>query len=373
MSFQKQEPENGYNGGETIWFDLSDPRAKNMLTWRLGVNSAARTIVPAGTTPTDAQMQRIVWAGAHYYGQDQVDYNNPTDVHGHWSIEVPTTEPGLPLRTRFEVLFADPADKKIGLEKTIIRTTLADFVVRADPAKGGVLRLTGLKQKPKVIEFSEDDAGYSEATRRWQIRLVADSETANGDLRIRRYDDAGAPTTHLHLDRLTGNSTFDFQGQHGAPVAARWDGAAGYHGFLVKPDNNLGPGNLGAYASILNDVADKLILSNVVSAGVADTTPRFVIRADGSIKWGTGSAGRDITLARVAAGRLSTDEFQASRNLRLGTGTSLGGGVGVMAIQDVITAPTTNPGSGVIFYSQGGVLKVCTPAGVFTVNTTAAA
>ena len=115
-SYQKQEnPGNNNKGGETIWLDLVDPRAKSMITWRLPVNALTREILPLGTEPTDAQMRSIVWAGAHYYAQDQVNDEAPIDVHGHWSVEVP--DAALALRTRFEILYVDPADNKIGMDK----------------------------------------------------------------------------------------------------------------------------------------------------------------------------------------------------------------------------------------------------------------
>jgi hypothetical protein len=46
-----------------------------------------------------------------------------------------------------------------------------------------------------------------------------------------------------------------------------------------------------------------------------------------------------------------------------GTTTNDGGGVGVVGIMDATTIPSTNPTSGVVLYSDGGVLKVRQPDG----------
>ncbi|MBF0383060.1 MAG: hypothetical protein HQL69_18725 [Magnetococcales bacterium] len=60
----------------------------------------------------------------------------------------------------------------------------------------------------------------------------------------------------------------------------------------------------------------------------------------------------------------------ANDNVGLST-TDYGGGVGVLALADATTAPTSNPTGGGILYFDAGVLKIRTPSGLFTVDVTA--
>lgn len=76
-----------------------------------------------------------------------------------------------------------------------------------------------------------------------------------------------------------------------------------------------------------------------------------------------------MSLYQVQAGRLATDDFQAA-NVRVGAGTSLGGGAGVLALINAATVPTSNPAGGVV-YVEAGALKYRGSAG--TVTTLAAA
>ncbi|WP_405844640.1 hypothetical protein [Streptomyces sp. NBC_01518] len=102
-----------------------------------------------------------------------------------------------------------------------------------------------------------------------------------------------------------------------------------------------------------------------------DTTNRFAVDATGKVTWGSGSATRDVELYRSSANILATDHwFRATQGLRINT-TSVGGGVGVLAMADATTAPTSNPTGGGVLYSEAGALKWRGSSG--TVTTIAAA
>lgn len=307
VSYQKQETENNNNGGEGVWLDLADPRAKNMLTWRLAMDKVARTvrtIGPSPTAPPESDMQRIVWAGAHYYAQDQVDYAHPTDVHGHWSIEVPDST--LALRTRLEVRFVGP-DGKVGLDKTIIQTATADLVV--DTSNGQVLRLRSGPGAPRLMEVANDEWGVHP---RWRLGApVNQPETGGGagsNFAIGCFSDTDSFIGWaLAIKRsngqvyLGGSSTIPGQtdgSMEGLTVNRNHAGTA------VAVNTNLtGATGATAYAHTALDAASRALDSRVGN----DASARFVAFADGKHEWGPGTA-RDVNLYRGGVDLLKTDD-----------------------------------------------------------------
>lgn len=87
-----------------------------------------------------------------------------------------------------------------------------------------------------------------------------------------------------------------------------------------------------------------------------DAVNRFAVDPAGSMSWGSGSAARDVTLFRAAAGVLETaGTLHAGTNFRLNT-TSLGGGSGVLAMANASVVPASNPTGGGVLYASGGHL-----------------
>jgi major tropism determinant Mtd-like protein len=302
VSFQKQEPENAQNGGEGFWMDLADPRAKNMITWRLAMDKVARTVRTVGPVPVvppESDMQRIVWAGAHYYAQDQVSYAVPTDVHGHWSVEVPDST--LALRTRFEIRFVGE-DGKIGLDKTLIQTASADFVV--DASNGQVCRLRSGAGAEKAFEWANDEWGH---LKRWRVRTTGAESTGNAgsDWAVARYPDAAdgaAIDEPLSITRSSGRVNIGgAAGSAGGATVRRNSG-----GQALTVDTNYA-GAAGATGVGLTpyDAASR-VLSSAVQA---EATARYVAYADGKQEWGPGgSTGRDVNLYREKTDVLKTDD-----------------------------------------------------------------
>jgi hypothetical protein len=106
------------------------------------------------------------------------------------------------------------------------------------------------------------------------------------------------------------------------------------------------------------------------SAGITvnvtgDSQKRFTIYGDGDLKWGSGSASPDTELVRQTAGELRTsDNFTVMKNVSVGGAPSVGAGVGVLGLKNATTAPTGNPSSGVIVYSNSDSrLVVRNPSG----------
>jgi hypothetical protein len=309
VSYQKQETENGRNGGEGVWLDLADPRAKNMLTWRLAMDKAARTIRPVAATPVapaESDMQRIVWAGAHYFAQDQADYANPTDVHGHWSVEVPDS--GLDLRTRFEIRYVGP-DGKIGLDRTLVQTENADLTV--DTSLGCRLRLRSGPGSDRLMEVANDEWGTQP---RWRWGAPGDQAETGGsagsNFAIQGFSDANVKTsTPLAIKRsngqvyVGGSSVIpgDTDGSsEGLQVNRNHSGTA----FAVN-SNLTGGGGVIGYAHQALDAASRTVDARVG----ADVTARFVAFADGKHEWGPGgSTARDTNLYRAQADVLKTDD-----------------------------------------------------------------
>lgn len=301
-SYQKQEPENDQNGGEGLWLDLSDPRAKNMITWRLAMDKVARTVRAVGPTPVipnEADMQRIVWAGAHYYAQDQTSYAAPTDVHGHWSVEVPDTT--LALRTRFEIRFVG-TDGKIGVDKTLIQTASSDLVV--DASNGQVFRLRSGAGAEKAIEWANDEWG---TLRRWRVRTTGAESTGNAgsDFGIARYaDTANSAVTDepFAITRSSGRVVVGGSGGTSGGMDVRRNSAG--QALLVNTNYSGAAGATGVGFTPY-DAVTRLLSSSVQ----AEATARFVALADGKHEWGPGgSTARDVTLYREKTDVLKTDD-----------------------------------------------------------------
>lgn len=89
--------------------------------------------------------------------------------------------------------------------------------------------------------------------------------------------------------------------------------------------------------------------SNALAAGVTgDAYDRVRLQVNGTLNIGPGTATRDTTVGRAAAGLLYTP-----KNLLVGGSTALGdNGVGELQLADVAAVPTTNPTGGSVVYSQ---------------------
>lgn len=364
ISYQKQETENSFNGGEAIWFDTA-PLAKSMLTWRLPMPTTDRwtnrTVLPIQSEAySDAEWERIVWVGAHWFAQDQVDDENPTDIHGHWSVEVPDEE-GF-LRTRFSVYFTDRTDKtKVGCDQALISTSLSDFMVG-----DGRFILTGDHNNEKTVEFSRLDDALT--GRRWTLGTDGQAEGTPGDntgasFRLRRFSDTGvALGTVLFVRRVNGEITIGSEAYTGASDPAQLfvnHGGGAQNGVLVQPSSALTTG--AAFKSRLTTSSEPSYQSRVAS----ETHARFAIRADGRVTWGDGTNATDTILERVAANRLETPgEFNVGRSLRIG-GATAGGSIGAICIANANTIPNADI-SGGILYVEGGALKYRGSAGTIT-------
>lgn len=347
VSYQKQELENGRQGGEGVWLDLADPRAKNMLTWRLAMDKVTRTVRPVGPIPVpppEADMQRIVWAGAHYFAQDQVDYANPTDVHGHWSVEVPDTN--LDLRTRFEIRYVGQ-DGKIGLDRTLIQTENADLTV--DTSLGCRLRLRSGPGSDRLMEVANDEWGLHP---RWRWGAPGNqAETgasAGSNFGIGNYNDAdsliGWP---LVIKRSNGQVFFGGTAtipgqvdgaQEGVQVNRNHAGTA----FAVNSNLTGGAGVVG-YAFTALDVASRA-LSTLVGA---DVTARHVTFADGKHEWGPGgSSSRDVNLYRDRADVLKTDDaLKVGAYATTGRPSASAVGAGAHIFDSTLNRPIWSTGS----------------------------
>lgn len=242
--------------GENIRRFLMRGNAKSMDTWYFPSGGYDANLEPVGA------FRPVVWTGAHWQANDGLSN------HKHWSVETPDSTGAI--QTRFEVRWGDPTrnDAIAGLNKTIIATNLADFVVRC--TNGQVLRLSSTLASgaEKAIEFSHDYEGATQY-RRWRLRATGESETGSN---------AG---TNFQLARYGDDGTFI--------------------------DN-----------------------------------PIVVSRSTGNISLGPGLVAR-----RASA---------SASSLSLNT-TSLGGGIGVIAIGNAGTVPASNPTGGGVLYAEGGALK----------------
>ena len=120
-------------------------------------------------------------------------------------------------------------------------------------------------------------------------------------------------------------------------------------GFSVKSSMNAQPSSSTA-----------VVMSSNVNA--SDPFDRWRLDASGMLTIGTGSAARDVTLQRIAAG-----VWSIRATAQIGSGTDLGDGmVGGLKLADVTTVPASNPVGGLAIWSQSATsspLKVKDTAG----------
>lgn len=182
--------------GETIRHFAMRKDSKQMEAWYFPSGGYDANREPVGA------FKPVVWAGAHW------EANNHLSNHKHWSVETPSSTGSI--ETRFEVRWGNPnVDNAIaGLDKTMIATNLADFVVRC--TNGQEMRLTSPDGQEKKLVFSRDAEGDPQY-RRWAIRSTSESETgsnAGSNFQIARYDDAGVfQDNPITVSRSTGNVT----------------------------------------------------------------------------------------------------------------------------------------------------------------------
>lgn len=298
------------NIGEITRIGMKKSDAKAMITWQFP-NSYDGSGDPVGT------LYSKVWMGAHW------DSTGHTGPHGHWSMETPDATDLL--RTRFSIDFADtssgysnnPGD---GLDKTLIATNQADFLVRTSYTTYGVgdgtgraasaFRLKGDAGLNMDVEFGRAD---DNSNRRWVIRNSSDAESgsnAGALLQIIGYSDSGALLgTAFQIARDTGAVTV------GVTSSYRGGLTVNKTTSTAMTVSHTGTGG----TSYLATTADTT--SRVVSASVSgDANQRVVIYSDGKHEWGAGSSTRDTNLYRNAADQLKTDDsFVVGARLTVGS------------------------------------------------------
>lgn len=185
-----------YNGfGEVTRIYSKRKDSKQMIAWYMpksGWNGDRSANEATGYQP-------VTWIGSHF------EANDHGSNHVHWEIEVPDSTGAL--QGRLEIPFANATTGAIGLDKTFIKTNLADFVVRC--SNGQVLRLTAAAGSAMDMQFNHDSEGATSA-RRWVVRANATAESGGDvgtDFQILRYNDSGniLGASPLFIERKTGN------------------------------------------------------------------------------------------------------------------------------------------------------------------------
>lgn len=301
-----------YSFGENIRRYLMRKDAKSMDTWYFpdGGYDAGRN--PIGT------MKPVVWTGAHW------ESNNHNGNHKHWSVETPDSTGAI--QTRFEVRWGDlGVDNAIaGLDKTLIMTNLADFVVRT--TNNQQLRLSSNTSYDKDIMFSGDHEG-SDAYRRWRLRVTSGTE----DFQIGRFNNSGVLQDNpLTIARSTGKVTVT-----GAGLDVTRAGGT----TLAVTQSTAGATAMNLFGA---DSAVRAFQMQVTG----DSFGRLAMYTSGALEWGSGSGARDANLYRSAAGTLRTDNnftvgttltvsntLTMSDGAKIGLGTSTGTVIGTHASQ----------------------------------------
>jgi hypothetical protein len=329
--------------GEVVRMDLMRSDAKAMHAWRMPRNA------PRYDDP--ATMRSVAWVGAHYHAQDQPDPANPTVVHGHWSIEVP--DAGDALRTRLEIPFVDAAGN-IGVDKTNIKTNLADLTVRAE--NGQVLRVGAGNAHNKDVVWAVDDGASGTGTR-WRARTDSTAETPQNDgsdWRLMAGYADGTSRTVLFARRKDGRVGL---GGTTAPSALLHATTA----VAGEPVALLENTNAAPTGPLLHLQGGASSVTTVQTGVTGEAARRFSMNASGRMEFGPGTAARDAVLSRRAAGALGTDG-----SWWVGAITGVGGGGGVLGLGNASTVPATNPAGGGVVYVEAGALRYRGSAGTVT-------
>lgn len=318
--------------GENIRRYLMRKDAKSMDTWYFPAGGYDASRNPIGT------MKPVVWTGAHW------EANNHASNHKHWSVETPDSSGGL--QTRFEVRWGDlNIDNAIaGLNKTLVMTNLADFVVRT--TNNQQLRLSSNTSYDKDIMFSGDHEG-SDAFRRWRLRATSGTE----DFQIGRFNNAGVLQDNpIAITRSTGKVTVT-----GAGLDVLRAGGT----TLSVTQSTAGATAMSLFGA---DAAVRAFQMQVTG----DSFGRLAMFTSGALEWGSGSAARDTNLYRSAADTLRTDDnfvvgaaltvsssLSLSDGATIGLGTTNGTKIGTHASQKLgfwnatpITQPIMSTGIG---------------------------
>ncbi|MDC2953395.1 hypothetical protein PO587_02875 [Streptomyces gilvifuscus] len=364
---------NVYGFGENIRHFLMRSDAKTMQAFYMpvqtsnkkgGYDATSRDPLSSGIS-----WKPVVWQGAHY------EANDHGSIHGHWELEVADSSGAL--QGRLEIPFIDQSKLSnavdtttVGIDYTNIRTNLSDFSVRAQNIATGdyagqntALRVGGNNSVNKDILLSIS-SDMQNSGRRWGLRANTETESgsnAGTNFQILRYADDGTQLgTGLGIRRSDGNVFTGAAGASNARMTAVWS-LAGHHGFYALPSSSPGAGS--AFAADMTATTDRAYQARLAAEGTA----RLVIYADGKAEWGDGTNTRDANLYRSAAGRLKTDTaLSVGTTLFVNNTTSVGGGVGVIAIANATTAPTTNPTGGGVLYVEAGALKYRGSSGTVT-------
>ena len=141
-------------------------------------------------------------------------------------------------------------------------------------------------------------------------------------------------------------------------------------GTLTASGDNLSTLTLTGPVTVQPTASGNTALS--ANVGGIDAFDRFRLLGSGTMAIGSGTAARDVQLARTATGTLSVTNPNTSHgaveildgNLVVGGTATLGdNGVGEIQLTNAATVPSTNPTGGLALYSQSGTLKWLNPSG----------
>lgn len=341
--------------GQFLRFDVMQPLAKGLLVWRGPINPAFA--YDAANNPLIDK----VWMGWHHRHQNSNGTPGSVTAHQHWSIETPDENGDI--QTRFQIKTHDvedvsedyPQGRFIGLKKTRIITTAADFVVVTSPDMDAALRIVGSSSATTHLEISTTQAG--DAGKRWDLQTF---DTNLATMALRRYTSSGTLLERpaYVIDRETGKVAFNTFTVGAARFLVSY--AGGSDTGLHVDSESLGANDGATYLGTAPNSAHALMRGMVRT----ETIPRFQVSLAGLMQWGPGTGALDTNLYRHSGGRIITDgDLQVAKNFRVGASTGSGGMQGGIVLAAVATAPTSNA-SATLIYSEGGIAKIRSAAGV---------
>jgi hypothetical protein len=342
---------NGGQTGRTVQVNVGLVSSVNGQTGGVTLTAEIVGADPAGSAAT-AQAAAVSAAAADTTAQIEA-HTEATDPHGDRAYAAATFLP-LAGGTLAGGLFAD-LGVRVLFAKTTSTTQHAGTFYQAGTSGAHVSALNVVSDNPQGSAFQ-----------------LSGTETALGTAKISHLNpgpdatsDAGAAALSLDLKR-NGKAGTAAQGIFVTATEGATTGNLivlrnnGRDDFVVKGNGRAGVGmDIGEApeASLEVKQPDTTTVGLVVTGAASTTAALFQTKTSaGTATLEVGSSGAIVHRAV---------SFYTN-SLQLGsTSTDLGGSGGaVISMKDATTAPTTNPTGGVIAYSQGGVFKVRSAAGV---------
>jgi hypothetical protein len=234
-------------------------------------------------------------------------------------------------------------------------------ITTGDPTHGHLIWNNTTQISATSLHVSHIDADDTDES--IFLSLVADNDIIilqdrDNSANYQKWEVSGTPTYLATYDNFPvtliasgGTGTTNFANNHNLIVVLVNAGATGPSGVIsvTAPITNTG-----------TSTSAQLGFSGLITAGSASTVPLTLKGASSqsvNLQEWQNSAGSTRAQVTLDGSILTSATLTTSQNLRVGGLAGNGGGLGIIAINNATTVPTSNPTGGGVLYVDGGALK----------------